>query len=399
MALKKDTGRKILLAVGSVVFALVVCELAARFAVVHLADDWQFLRYASAGQLEARFGRSDPEITNPPYLAAYSLHPYLGYAPTPNYRHGKNRHNSLGFRGDEILIPKPEGEFRIACLGGSTTYSITVDDWHLAYPALLEQELQVAGYRSIRVINAGAAGWTSFESLANLTGRVLDLDPDLIIVYHGINDIHTRLVWPPESYRGDNTGSVAPVAATQHEPAWYESSTIVRGLLIRAGKILPPSSFQRTISMHASTWYADLFQKQWMDGTYPDGIFRDVSVSRMLATNPPTYFRRNLRDIVAVAEANDASVVLATFAFSPLFEQYPRVASAEYIHAYDEMNQVVREVADETGARLFDFASQFPIAEEYYTDGRHLTEEGQRLKAHLFEEFLVESGLLPGSIH
>lgn len=60
----------------------------------------------------------------------YSPHHYLNYYGSPNYKSkdGLNMHNSLGFRGDEIAIPKLEGTYRIVILGGSTAYTIGVKD-------------------------------------------------------------------------------------------------------------------------------------------------------------------------------------------------------------------------------------------------------------------------------
>jgi lysophospholipase L1-like esterase len=397
--MKGSPGKQILLAMASIAFTLAAVEIASRVVLVNFADDWTFLRYASSAQLQSRFGPAGEEgaarLTCPAYLAAYSLHRYIGYAPTPNYSRGANRHNSLGFRGAEIAVPKPANEFRIACLGGSTTYTFELEDWHLAYPALLEEELREAGYATVRVINAGAAGWASWESLANLEYRVLDLEPDLVIIYHGINDIQARLVWPPQAYRGDNSGSKAPVGATRPIPGLFEQSTVVRTLLVRSGKVLPHSAFQRTVSVTAPTYYGDLFQEQWLNGTYPHGIFQEVSAAEMLETNKPVYFQRNLEDMVAIARAHDVTPVLATFAYSPLFKGYPRVASKEYIAAYSEMNDVVRQVAEESGANLFDFAECAPQDKRYYTDGRHVTEEGSRLKAKMFSRHLIDSGLLP----
>jgi len=86
-------------------------------------------------------------------------------------------------------MPKPAGQFRIVCLGGSTTYTSDVKDYRDSYPYLLEKYLKAQGYNDVTVVNAGAGSWSSWESLINFQFRVLDLDPDLIIVYHGINDI------------------------------------------------------------------------------------------------------------------------------------------------------------------------------------------------------------------
>src|SRR6185369_7249599 len=43
---------------------------------------------------------------------AFTPHPYLSYYPTPNYHKGQTSHNSLGYRGDEFPLKKPEGVYR-----------------------------------------------------------------------------------------------------------------------------------------------------------------------------------------------------------------------------------------------------------------------------------------------
>ena len=70
------------------------------------------------------------------------------------------------------------------------------------------------------------------------------------------------------------------------------------------------------------------------------------------------------------------------------------VSSPEYRRAYPEMNAVVREVCEETGARYFDFASAFPKDKALYVDGRHVTLGGARRKAALFAEFLEQNVLV-----
>jgi lysophospholipase L1-like esterase len=80
-------------------------------------------------------------------------------------------------------------------IGGSTTYTIKVEDDDKTFTQQLEWIIaNDYGYRNVEVINAGVGGYTSWESLINLEFRVLNLQPDLIAVYHGVNDIHARLV-------------------------------------------------------------------------------------------------------------------------------------------------------------------------------------------------------------
>ena len=47
-------------------------------------------------------------------------------------------------------------------------------------------------------------------------------------------------------------------------------------------------------------------------------------------------------------------------------------------------------VAEETDVPFFDFAGEFPTEKRWFNDGRHVNEEGARLKAKLFAGFLIE---------
>jgi lysophospholipase L1-like esterase len=373
----------------SAIGTFAVLEIGTRVYLERFAPEPRFVNYASFRQLEARYGGNG--ATSRQLL---SPHRYLGYYPTPSYAKGKNRHNSLGYRGEEIVLPKPEGELRIVCIGGSTTYDSDIEDYRLAYPARLEAELRSRGYGNVTVVNAGAAGWTSWESLIDLELRILDLDPDLIVDFDAINDVHTRFVWPPDLYRGDNSGYRAPNQSGLFMPSILEHSTLLRILMIRAGWVGSHADISRTIDRLAPSYYGDLWRDEMRTGTYPQGIFREVTPDEMLSRNRPRYFARNLESLIAIAKANEVSVMLASFAYSPDFPEEPRVTAPEYRNAIAEHNEVLRAVATRTGAAFFDFAAVFPSDRRYFTDGRHNNEEGAALKATLFADFLIDSGLL-----
>ena len=146
--------------------SLLLLELSARVILAHLASDDEFTLYAAAGQMQSRAGEAR--------RGRYSPHRYAGYYPTPNWGHARrNRNNSLGFRGSELPIEKPTGAFRIAFLGGSTTYCQVERDKD-TYPYLVEQFLHEEGATHVEVINAGASGYTTWESLVTLQFRVID---------------------------------------------------------------------------------------------------------------------------------------------------------------------------------------------------------------------------------
>ena len=368
---------------------LAFAEIAASVYLFRWADEDAFIRYASWSQLQTR------ELAKMP---KYSPHLYLGYYPTPNYSRGKNLHNSLGYRGEEIQIPKPEGEFRIACLGGSTTYTGKIGNYTRSYPYLLEEYLKQGGYGHVSVVNAGASNWSSWESLINFEFRVLDLEPDLIIVYHGINDVHPRLVWPPETYRGDNSGYRAHGQIKVFMPSVFEHSTLLRILMINAGWTTPHGDLERTTDRHPGTYYGGQFSSQKTRGVYPKGIYERVSALRMLEENEPIYFARNIENIVAIANHQKIEVVLSSFAYSPLFTDRPRVSSEEYVEALEEYNRLLDKISAELSVNFFDFASVFPDGRQYYVDGRHVTKKGVYLKAKLFGDYLIDNRLISDSL-
>jgi hypothetical protein len=177
-------------------------------------------------------------------------------------------------------------------------------------------------------------------------------------------------------------------------PSIFEYSSLIRYFMIRAGLVKPHSSIDRHISRAPPTYYAGEFHSQKSRGIYPEGIFKETSVKGMLAANKPKYFKRNIENIIVIAKHRGIKPVLATFAHSPFFEDTATSSSEEYISAYAEMNQVLKEISSEMNVNLFDFAGVFPTDKRYYIEGVHVNAEGVRLKAKLFADYLIESGLV-----
>ncbi len=367
----------------SILVTFIVLEVFARIWLFNFTDEKTFRTYASLQQLQSTDWNQQFKFT---------YHRYLGNYPTPNYVEGKNRHNSLGYRGEDFPIEKPAGEYRIVCIGGSTTYTSFIEDYRLSYPALLEEKLKSDGFNQVRVINAGVGGWRSWESLVNLQFRVLDLNPDLIVIYHAVNDVNSRLVWPAEAYRGDNSGQLRPHFSRIFMPSILEHSTLFRALLIRAGLQTPHTAVNRVaVKNNKEHNFSQAFLKQRRNGSYPQGLFTEIPAMEILKTNQPIYFERNLNSMIHIARANDVDVMLATFAFmSEGFERFPKSASPEFIHALNEHNAVIRKLGERNQVAVFDFASLFPANPDNYLDGHHVNEAGARLKAQLFGDYIED---------
>jgi len=224
----------------------------------------------------------------------------------------------------------------------------------------------------------------------------LDLSPNMIIIYHGINDVHPRLVWPPEAYKGDNSGRSAPNVSLKKFPILLEHITVLRAIYVNLGGDTALIRYSRSVRNNSDSYYGLLFLDQQRKSQYPQGIFKGVTADQMFETNKPTYFKRNIENIVMIAKQRGIKVLLSTFAYnSKDFPRLPRVASDEYQKAFTEMNDVIREIAKEQDVELFDFSNVFPVNEKkYFVDGRHVNEIGSQLKAELFTNFIVKKAMV-----
>ena len=96
--------------------------------------------------------------------------------------------NLHGFRGPEIEKNKPDNTFRIFTVGGSTTFSTGVED-EFTWPSLLQENLDsLKTTTKIEVINAGLSGATSYSNSKLIKNKLISFEPDLIILYEGVND-------------------------------------------------------------------------------------------------------------------------------------------------------------------------------------------------------------------
>jgi len=351
---------EIILIVSSISITLLFLEICSRVWLNSFANSDQYRKYVLYTDVK-------------PENYQWTKHHYLGYYPTPNYRNGLTYHNSLGYRNKEFPLKKPPGIFRIVALGGSSTYTIEVDDNEKMFTAQLEKILKDKyGYENVEVINAGVGGYNSWESLINLQFRVLDTDPELVIIYHGTNDVNARLV-VPRVYSGDNSGR-----RKQWEPPhvpFFEHSTLLRLITRKLG-----------LSRQVGVW-------SFVDTeNYLGPEVKNNDPFELLKMNPPNYFRRNLRNMIAIAKANNIKIMLATWAHSSDFDDYASLPFQQ--KGIKENNEVVREVAIRNNIPIFYFAEQMPKDTKYWADGRHVNEKGALLKAELFAKYIHESGLI-----
>jgi len=135
-------------------------------------------------------GAREPQI-------AYRYDPEIRYVLAPSQKgwidDGFLTINSLGFRGREVDVPKPQGRFRIAVLGDSVTLGWGVADdetYSVQFQQMLRQRFP---NRDLDVVNLGVSGYDTRQEVALLKRNVSRLQPDLVLVGFYSNDVPDAL--------------------------------------------------------------------------------------------------------------------------------------------------------------------------------------------------------------
>ena len=103
--------------------------------------------------------------------------------------------NSYGFRGEEFSNQKPNNAYRIFALGGSSTFGLEVYDDE-TWPSYLQKKFDEIGLGvDVEVINAGVNAANSSTERKLIEDRIVNFDPDLIIMYDGWNDAGYPITW------------------------------------------------------------------------------------------------------------------------------------------------------------------------------------------------------------
>jgi lysophospholipase L1-like esterase len=307
-----------------------------------VAAVWQVAHQASDADLERM---------------AYRPLPYVMWGLKPDFEREPGRlnltrtTNSLGFRGREVELPKPQGRYRIVCLGGSTTYDDDVNDDETSV-VRLEALLRAARPgQDIELINAGVPSYTSAEDLPNLAFRCLDLQPDAVLIYQGINDYRARL------YRNFDS------AYFHYRKVWDGSAN---------GQEFGEGEMAQGINTFIQ-------RKQPADNG------DNAENARRAGTSA---YRRNLVSMAGIARAHGLKCIFVTSICDPK-NQY---TTHEFEAGIAEQNEVMKQVAAEQGALLVDLAAAYPGG-DFFVDSVHNNAAGAQEKARIIADGLL-AGLL-----
>jgi lysophospholipase L1-like esterase len=312
--------------------------------------------------------------------------------------------NNFGFRGDSLPDPKPPEEFRIFMVGGSTTECFYLDDTEDVARVAQQQLAQRAPEgRVVRVYNAGLSGSASDDHVAMISQRIVHLQPDLVVVFCGINDLSRSI------YHHDYRHYI-PYRPAYRKP-WYKSLLVK----FQIGRRL------YNLAQNARLGHRQVQEQRTLKTNYAGliGMRRTVAESDFAPPVDTLSYANNLRSIAGMARANRFALVFMTqqttwnSAIDPKAKEFhwmryrenapgrapgaPGVTFREDLMdaAMEQLNDTMRSVAAENSVPVYDLARVLPKSLQYIYDDCHFNVEGARTTGKGLAEFLVTARLLP----
>lgn len=276
-------------------------------------------------------------------------HPYINYARTDTPLEKDGIRIGRNFFARE----KPEGVFRIACVGGSTTQGL--------YPYLLNLYLnQQPGTTRYEVMDFGCQGWNLMEGLVNYITRISYFKPDLVIIHEGIND-GTAIVRP--DFKADYT---------HYRQAWKGR---------KVGK------FERFFLSH-SWLFVQLERQSGQSGfDLARRVTKEQDIQTMLPEPDPDGLKvlgEIIRKLIQVTHAHGGQVIVAPMAYSLQHgADYDR-------HMIDMCNEVLRTAAREEKVPVIETGVLLKDRPDFFKDLVHCEDAGQYLKVQVFTQAVLQ---------
>ncbi len=279
--------------------------------------------------------------------------------------------NNLGFtnglNGDrDVLTEKPSHLYRINCLGASTTGNyISRDGKNFSYPLELEALLTQRYETEVEVNNFGLGGYNSADILIRFLLEVVDTCPDMIIIYHGHNDIKSYLT---PNFKADYSHSRINLG----ENYWK----------FEIGEKLPLLNFH-FFNFLLERWFPVGLRNSLLDFVSKGNIDLNIDPKQGLAI-----YKRNLEYLIGICKLRNIEVVLSTYAHFLYDDIKESQLHKKYGEIISEENKIIKDLAYQYKIPVVDNANLIPQEEKYFLDSIHFTPEGMQLLAKNFADSL-----------
>lgn len=366
------------------------CELCAR--LYHLVELKNFPVAPMSADAFGSYKRLIPWATELLWIQDIKNDVHSYYSPDsiimnrPNYSVRMKNHdwefNSYGFRHGPLTVPKPKGTFRIFMLGGSTVEGQFNAYWTISY--YLEKDLRKVLPKA-EVINAGVAGFGSDNELMLLKNVVLKLEPDMVIVLDGRNDL---------------------LYSMQPETSPYHSFSRILDKLVNHATVFSLTDYLGRFMARKSYFCMLLWRKLNLRGLQPHFVNLDVKKQ---------WFHNYISNLILMKTLLEINHVYGILAFQPTFacckdhlspyessieEYFTKTQSADLFRhigpVWKEAGQAVSAVASSDKVKIYDLACVFKdVKPTIYLDWIHYTPYGdeilaQKIMSIIQRNFLTE---------
>ena len=316
-------------------------------------------------------------IPHPYFPWAYKANSITGKAEVLNYPLHKGQFKSavhetnfLGFVDGQdgtrqIDLSKRIGQVRIACLGASTTANYISERGEIfSYPSELEKMLTTRK-SDFQVINCASGGHNSAELLIRFALQVIDLKPDLIIIYHGYNDIRSYLT---PGIKGDYSHSRRSIGEVYWK--YYLVSAI-------------PTFGLNSLNFLIRKYLVSNVRNSLLDQVSRGVV--DLSVNPAIGLE---MYRRNLQTVISLAKSHNIEVILSTFCHYLHKDIQKDKTHLRYHEIVGQENTILRELSKINEVQLVDNAVNFEYSDDMFVDSIHFTPKGMKQLAKSFLGFI-----------
>lgn len=283
----------------------------------------------------------------------------LGGFKTNNLRH-VNGYDG----GRDVLIPKPEGMYRILCLGDSTTcnYVRTTNNLFTSWPLKLEEELKGIN-KNIEVNNCGQGGYNTNEILIKFLIDSVDTNPDMVILYHAFVNIRGYLT---DNFERDFYHFRRTMSSTYPQKLRIASYIPTLGLW----------SLRFLVGEYLS--YFNIKEDHIRQINRNDIINRDKEPEGL------EIFERNIENLIHICKGRNIQLVLSTYCYNLYDAIKDSPIHIKFRDTVQKENQIIRHLASKYSLPLVENQTLVSHDERHFIDEVHPTELGMEAMARNF---------------
>ncbi len=307
-------------------------------------------------------------------------HPYLPFETKPNFLI-KNDVNVQDKRNKKYLTPKYlktnsfgycDGEFgdrepakndiiKVCCLGASTTGNyLFFQNKNISFPIILEQEVKKKTKKKIEVNNFGQGGYNSQELLISFLTKIIFTKPDILILYHGHNDIRSYLA---NDFKFDYSNSRVSILKNIWKLKLFSYLSVIP--LGFVNKIVDKFSLQNSLLNFISN----------NEINFKNSARKGLEV-----------YKKNIECIVDICIQRNIKVILSTYCYKKNQTQL----SKKIKKIIDKENLVMKQIAKNKKVFFVDNNKLIKKNNNNFLDTVHFTPDGMKNIAKNFKPFVLK---------